>query len=143
LKQAAIEAGQAAASRSSTITAVGDPPVISGPDGTVNGEILVKHVLTKELQMYYEKITDSVLSSSRELSNLAVESVSKDPGIQPLLPYFTQFITEKVTKNVRNLQILWAMIRMTRAILDNKNLFVEPYVGSYHKCTFQIAYLLL
>ncbi|KAJ3415988.1 hypothetical protein HDV05_003585 [Chytridiales sp. JEL 0842] len=128
LKASAIEAGQAAASRSSTITAVGDPPVVSGPDGTVNGEVLVKHVLTKELQMYYEKITESILSNSKDLSNLAVESVSKDPGIQPLLPYFAQFITEKVTKNVRNLEILWSMMRMTRAILDNKNLFVEPYL---------------
>ena len=117
-------------SNTNAISGVGG--VLRGPvmaEGTVNGEPLVKSVLSKELQMYYDKIIESLLSPTPELRNLAMESLSKDPGIQPLMPYFIQFLTDKVTKNVRNLQILWTMMRMIRALLDNKNLFIEPYVS--------------
>ncbi|TPX59799.1 hypothetical protein PhCBS80983_g02240 [Powellomyces hirtus] len=93
-----------------------------------SSETLVKTVLTKELQMYYEKITEALTSSSEELRSLAVQSITKDPGIQPLLPYLIQFIAEQVTQNMRKLHITHAMMRLTRAVLDNPNLFVEPYL---------------
>ncbi|KAJ3218412.1 Transcription initiation factor TFIID subunit 6 [Dinochytrium kinnereticum] len=105
-----------------------DPNFSGRNPGTLNGEPLVKHVLSKELQMYYDKITECILSPSEDLKNLAVESLGKDPGIQPLLPYFIQFATDKIIKSIRNLGILWSMMRITRAILDNPNLFVEPYL---------------
>ncbi|KAI8855247.1 hypothetical protein BC829DRAFT_378421 [Chytridium lagenaria] len=96
--------------------------------GTVNGEPLVKHVLSKELQMYYDKVTECILSPSDDLRNLAVESLAKDPGIQPLLPYFIEFISDKIIKSMRSITILWSMMRITRALLDNSNLFIEPYL---------------
>ncbi|KAJ3103169.1 hypothetical protein HDU96_009386 [Phlyctochytrium bullatum] len=73
------------------------------PPGTVNGEPLVKHVLSKELQMYYDKVTECILSPADELKNLAVESLAKDPGIQPLLPYFIQFTTDKLHQLLPNI----------------------------------------
>ncbi|KAJ3195417.1 hypothetical protein HK101_000259 [Irineochytrium annulatum] len=124
LKQAASEAGQMTQLRAASATDV----ILSGSNGTLNGELLVKNTLSKELQLYHDKITESILAASDEQRNLAVESVMKDPGIQPLLPYFVQFITDKVTKNVRSLPLLWSMMRMTRAILSNPNLFVDPYL---------------
>jgi transcription initiation factor TFIID subunit 6 len=71
-------------------------PKTTGTDTIVNGEVLVKTALSQELQMYHSKITESILSTSKELSQLAFESLSKDPGIQPLLPYFVELITVKV-----------------------------------------------
>ncbi|KAJ3299164.1 Transcription initiation factor TFIID subunit 6 [Borealophlyctis nickersoniae] len=103
-------------------------PAMAAAQAEGKPEPLVKQVLTKELQMYYERITDSLLSHSEAVRNLALESISKDPGIQPLLPYFVSFIAEKVTKNVRHLPITWAMMRLTRAMLSNPNLFVDPYL---------------
>ncbi|KAJ3093100.1 hypothetical protein HK102_009532 [Quaeritorhiza haematococci] len=91
-------------------------------------EPLVKIILSKELQLYYEKVTDGLMGPSEELRRVAVESISRDPGLQPLMPYFVEYITENVTKNMRNLPVLWAMMRLTRAILENTNLFVEPYL---------------
>ncbi|KND01396.1 TATA-binding protein-associated factor TAF6 [Spizellomyces punctatus DAOM BR117] len=104
---------------------------ISAPvsiSGEAPAETLVKAVLTKELQIYYEKVTEAVTSGSEELRSLAVESISKDPGIQPLLPYLIQFIAEQVTQNMRKLDITHSMMRLIRAILHNNNLFVEPYL---------------
>ncbi|KAJ3158730.1 hypothetical protein HDU86_002695 [Geranomyces michiganensis] len=91
-------------------------------------DALIKSTLTKELQLYFEKVTEAVVSTSEELRALAVQSIAKDPGIQPLLPYIVQFISEQVSQNVRKLHITHAMMRLTRALLDNSNLFVEPYL---------------
>jgi transcription initiation factor TFIID subunit 6 len=56
----------------------------------------VKQTITQELQLYYEKITNSILSTEVTLQQLATESISQDPGIQALMPYFVNFISETV-----------------------------------------------
>ncbi|KAF9188837.1 hypothetical protein BGZ51_000295 [Haplosporangium sp. Z 767] len=89
---------------------------------------LVKHVLSKELQMYYERITSAVLSQDEVLRATGISSLQNDPGLHQLLPYFVQLVAEKVTQNTRNLPVLEAMMSMVRALLDNDNLFVEPYL---------------
>lgn len=57
---------------------------------------LVKHILSKELQLYYEKIVLACLHANPELRDAALESVREDNGIQQLLPYFIQFVTDQV-----------------------------------------------
>ncbi|KAI9337365.1 hypothetical protein DFJ73DRAFT_849170, partial [Zopfochytrium polystomum] len=119
-----VRSANAAALNSSSST----PAVLSGPDAIVNGEILVKHVLSKELQMYYDKITESVLSEDNNISTIAIVSLENDTGIQPLLPYLVQFLSHTSTKKVRDLRVMWAMMRMSNAILKNRNLFIQPYL---------------
>ncbi|KAK3809537.1 MAG: transcription initiation factor TFIID subunit 6 [Benniella sp.] len=89
---------------------------------------LVKHVLSKELQMYYERITSAVLSQDEVLRATGISSLQNDPGLHQLLPYFVQLVAEKVTQNTRNLPVLVAMMSMVRALLENSNLFIEPYL---------------
>ncbi|KAI1314488.1 hypothetical protein EDD11_002105 [Mortierella claussenii] len=101
--------------------------------GNTNGDgaeikPLVKHVLSKELQMYYERITSAVLSHDEVLRATGISSLQNDPGLHQLLPYFVQLVAEKVTQNTRNLPVLIAMMAMVRALLDNDNLFIEPYL---------------
>ncbi|KAI8823471.1 uncharacterized protein EV422DRAFT_565415 [Fimicolochytrium jonesii] len=91
-------------------------------------EPLVKTVLTKELQLYYEKVTEAVVGESEELRALSLQSVAKDPGIQPLIPYFVQFIGDQIAENTKKLPMSFAMMRLARALLDNANLFIEPYL---------------
>ena len=78
----------------------GEEAVLSGPDAIVNGEVLVKHVLSKELQLYYDKIVESIVSENDNISSIAVASLSKDTGIQPLLPYLVQFMTHTVSLTI-------------------------------------------
>ncbi|KAF9208839.1 hypothetical protein BGZ59_010418 [Podila verticillata] len=108
------------------------PGIKSGAQPTATGaaevQPLVKHVLSKELQMYYERITSAVLSQDEVLRATAISSLQNDPGLHQLLPYFVQLVAEKVTQNIRNMFVLEAMMAMVRAILDNDNLFVEPYL---------------
>ena len=88
----------------------------------------MKHVLSKELQQYYEKIIDAVLKKESEIRKAALNSLRVDAGIHQLVPYFCQFVTDKITKNLKNLDVLWAAIRIVESLLQNPNLFMEPYV---------------
>ncbi|KAL0091242.1 TATA box binding protein associated factor [Phycomyces blakesleeanus] len=106
------------------------------PNAAINGittdqvdvKPLVKHVLSKELQMYFERITEAVSSPDERLKSQAFESLRMDPGLHQLLPYFVQHIHKKVTQNHKQLDVLEAMLSMAQALLNNKHLFVEPYL---------------
>jgi len=65
-------------------------------DKKIDIKPLVKHILSKELQLYYEKIVTAVLHHDPELRDAALESVAEDHGIQQILPYFVQFVTDQV-----------------------------------------------
>ena len=89
---------------------------------------IVKQVLTKELQLYYEKITDSIKSTDSKLQQLAIESLMQDPGIQALMPYFVTFVSDTITANLKNLHICKSMMIMIDSLFKNPHLFMEPYV---------------
>ena len=92
---------------------------------------LVKHVLSKELHLYFDKVCSALLDKSNdEYRVAALASVRSDPGLHQLVPYFVQFIAEKVTHSLKDLFILRQMISLTSAILENTSLFIDPYVAS-------------
>lgn len=102
-----------------------------GSTENTNVKPLVKHILSKELQLYFEKVCSAILDEHNDsLRAAALSSLRHDPGLHQLLPYFVQFISEKVTHGLKNLFILGMMMQFTWAILENENLFVEPYVKS-------------
>ena len=89
---------------------------------------LVRHVLSKELQIYYEKIVEALLSPAVDLQEAALESIHEDNGIQQLLPYFIQFVTEQIASNLKNLPLLRVMTRVLEGVMVNKHFFIEPYL---------------
>ncbi|PUU84313.1 hypothetical protein B9Z19DRAFT_1013826 [Tuber borchii] len=99
---------------------------------TVTIKPLVKHVLSKELQLYFERISTSITDESTPdaVRNAALASLRKDPGLHQLLPYFVQFISEKTTHGLRSLFTLTQMMSLTHALLENDSFFIEPYVSS-------------
>ena len=111
---------------------------ISGNDN-VTVKPLVKHILSKELQLYFEKICSALLDeASDEYRVAALASIRSDPGLHQLVPYFVQFIAEKVTHNLKNLFVLTQMMQLTSAMLDNESLYVDPYVCRplNHSCIY-------
>ncbi|TGZ82856.1 DUF1546-domain-containing protein [Ascodesmis nigricans] len=92
---------------------------------------LVKHILSKELQLYFERVCTAVLDEHNEaLRTAGLSSLRNDPGLHQLLPYFLQFIAEKVTHTLRNLFVLGQMMELAHALLENESLFIEPYIAS-------------
>lgn len=89
----------------------------------------VKHILSKELQLYFEKICSALLDENNlDYRNAAIASLKSDPGLHQLIPYFVQFIAEKVTHNLKTLFILEQMMHLTEAIMSNESLYIDPYV---------------
>jgi len=103
-------------------------------DTNVEFKPLVKHVLSEELQMYYEKVTEAIKDSSnqkKDLRRAAIESLANDPGINQLVPYLTQFVASEVTNNLHNLTLLYRLMEVVKALLVNPNIHIELYVSSY------------
>ena len=103
---------------------------ISGGDNA-GAKPLVKHVLSKEAQLYFERICAAILDENDESQRLgAFASIRRDPGVHQLVPYFVQYAAEKVTHNLKNLFVLRQMMDLTMALLENDNLFIDPYINS-------------
>ncbi|KAG7087466.1 hypothetical protein E1B28_013432 [Marasmius oreades] len=125
-------------------------PASSGTDSTTKKQQqqqqqqqqLVKSTLSRELQLYYTRLTSSLLPPTVTTSaadNLkrtaALASLRSDAGLQALLPYLIRWVGEGVVSSLKggaqsevDGRALEVLIEVIQAILDNTTLFVEPYL---------------
>lgn len=108
------------------------------PQSTQNQ--LVKQVLSKELQLYYTRLTSSLLPPSSSASDIAkrtaaLASLRADAGLQALLPYLVRWVGDGVVNVLREGtegelegKTLEVLLDAVGAILENTTLFIEPYV---------------
>ncbi|EGN93949.1 hypothetical protein SERLA73DRAFT_115423 [Serpula lacrymans var. lacrymans S7.3] len=108
---------------------------------------LVKQVLSRELQLYYTRLTTSLLPPSDFAKRTAaLASLRHDAGLQALLPYLIRWVGESVVNALKDSsdsdndgKVLEVMLHVVSAILENSALFIEPYVSLQF---FTIQYLL-
>ncbi|KAF2141743.1 uncharacterized protein K452DRAFT_271474 [Aplosporella prunicola CBS 121167] len=111
----------------------GANPYLAAVNGYDNVAVkpLVKHVISKELQLYFDRIVSALADeTNEEWRAQALGSLRTDPGLHQLIPYFVQYIAEKVTHNMKDLFILTQMMHMTSALLQNPSLFMDAYITS-------------
>ncbi|EPZ33902.1 transcription initiation factor TFIID subunit 6 [Rozella allomycis CSF55] len=89
---------------------------------------LTKHALPKEQQIFFETLTHGLLKANEIEASQMLGTLRNELGLQLLLPYFIQFASEMVARYLRDLGMLGKMMRMIDALLDNKNIFIEPYL---------------
>lgn len=94
----------------------------------------VKHIISKELVLYFDKIQAAVLDDNPDeevirLREAALESVRSDPGLHQLVPYFVNFIANQVTHRLDDTFPLRQMMELTAAVIANPGLFLDPYAG--------------
>ncbi|GMH25499.1 hypothetical protein Nepgr_027342 [Nepenthes gracilis] len=95
----------------------------------VDIKLPVKHVLSRELQLYFEKIIElTTRKPESPLFKEALMSLATDSGLHPLVPYFTYFIAEEVSRNLNNFNLLIALMRVVWSLLQNPHIHVEPYL---------------
>jgi hypothetical protein len=81
------------------------------------------------MQIYFDKVTEWALTQSGStLFRQALASLEIDPGLHPLVPFFTSFIAEEIVKNMDNYPILLALMRLARSLLHNPHVHIEPYL---------------
>lgn len=90
---------------------------------------LVKHVLSKELQMYYERITSAVLSQDEVLRATGISSLQNDPGLHQLLPYFVQLVAEKVNARRRCISSFAVEPATNHTVLTDISYLLLVHVG--------------
>ncbi|KAL6975647.1 Transcription initiation factor TFIID subunit 6 [Sarracenia purpurea var. burkii] len=95
----------------------------------VDIKLPVKHVLSRELQLYFDKITElAVNRSDSVLYKEALVSLATDSGLHPLIPYFTYFIADEVSRGLNDFHLLFALMRLVGSLLQNPHIHVEPYL---------------
>ncbi|OAA41809.1 transcription initiation factor TFIID complex 60 kDa subunit [Metarhizium rileyi] len=95
----------------------------------------VKHIVSKELILYFDKIQAAILDDNPDeevvrLRQAALGSVRDDPGLHQLIPYFINFIMDRVTHHLDDTFTLRQMMELTNALIENKSLFLDPYASS-------------
>ncbi|KAF2203941.1 Arf-domain-containing protein [Delitschia confertaspora ATCC 74209] len=91
---------------------------------------LVKHVLSKESQELFGKLSSALTDETNpEWRNAALASIRTDPGIHQLTTYLITFVAEKVTHSLKNLFILTQMMHAIEALLGNPTLYLDPYIA--------------
>lgn len=94
----------------------------------------MKHIISKELVLYFDKIQSAVLDDNaddevRQLREATLQSVRSDPGLHQLAPYFVNFIANQITHRLDDIFVLRQMMELTDALIDNENLFLDPYAS--------------
>lgn len=95
----------------------------------VDIKLPVKHVLSRELQLYFDKVTELALNEPDSvLFKEALVSLATDSGLHPLVPYFTCFVADEVSRGLSNFPLLFALMRVVNSLLQNPHIHIEPYL---------------
>ncbi|PKI77452.1 hypothetical protein CRG98_002058 [Punica granatum] len=119
--------------------AIPENPSAEGSDGKkyefkedgipIDVKLPVKHVISRELQLYFDKIKELTLSKSDSIMfKQALLSLATDSGLHPLVPYITHFISDEIPHNLTKIPLLFALMRVIRSILQNPHIHIEPYL---------------
>ena len=86
--------------------------------------------LPAELQLYYKEISEACVGTNRVKREEALNSLSSDPGLLPLMPRFSSFISEgvKLKLSENKVPTLLSLTKMLRALLDNPTLSLDRYL---------------
>ncbi|RRT80244.1 hypothetical protein B296_00000883 [Ensete ventricosum] len=86
----------------------------------VDLKLPVKHVLSRELQLYFDKITELTVTRPESiLFKEALVSLAVDSGIHPLVPYFSYFIADELHQLMPSIITCVVAKRLGSKITDN------------------------
>lgn len=83
-----------------------------------------RHMLTKELSMYFEKIIQAMETEE----DIAIECLKNESGIQQLVPYFIHHFNQQIMKNLKNSIKLKTVLMMYNSLLRNQFIFIDVYL---------------
>lgn len=120
----------------------------AGPSNitTANSTItpLVKHVLSRELQLYFARLTEALgaTAGGDDLREAALGSLRSDPGLHQLVPYLVGWAGDQIANHLNDLGVIQKTLDLFHAMMDNPTLFIEPYVRLIAPFCSLISFLL-
>eukprot|EP01133_Synstelium_polycarpum_P016865 gene16865-20050_t len=105
-------------------------PTSAGIEGVGSTTVrpTVRHVLAKEIQMFFEKIVAAIKGDDIALFEAALTTLKTDSSLHQLLPYFTGFLASTVAENMTDLELLMRLMRMARALIESPHLKTDIYL---------------
>jgi transcription initiation factor TFIID subunit 6 len=112
-------------------------PAGVGNTGNVNANKRkqpVPRLLSEELRLYFSRITGAVECGgatpiTRQQQDTALASLTRDPGLQELIPFMINYVTKNLYKHLGNPEHCRTLIRMAQALLGNPHIHLELYVS--------------
>ncbi|XP_022716821.1 transcription initiation factor TFIID subunit 6-like isoform X2 [Durio zibethinus] len=118
----AIEGVQPAIPENASVEAPSDGKKADYKEDGLSADVKlpVKHVLSRELQLYFDKIVE--LTVNRSVSDVfkqALLSLAIDSGLHPLVPYFTYFIADELHQLMPSIITCLVAKRLGNKFTDN------------------------
>ena len=101
---------------------------VTKQEQTIETKPIIRHSLSKELQMYYDMIVEILNTNNTVKIKHCLDSVRTDNGLQQLTPYFIRYISNHTFTNLSSLEIVNNMLSLVSAMSDNENINLEPYL---------------
>ena len=91
---------------------------------------LQNSLLSEELQLYFTRVTlamerGSSTADHRRQQDAVIVSVSRDAGLQELVPFLVRYCQREIYKHVSNAEHCRLLVRLAAALLHNPNIHLE------------------
>jgi transcription initiation factor TFIID subunit 6 len=80
-------------------------------------------------------VSNALVSGPEVVRSTALHAVAHNPGLQPLLPYLVQFISDEVVEQIKSSSRLAVALRLLSALLTSPHLHIEPFAHQVTKPT--------
>lgn len=87
-----------------------------------------KHIFSKEIQMYYQKLTIILSKGTDEQIREAVTNIEKDPVMQRILPHVAKFLQQLLKDQLKDLRTLRTILSVINALLDNPDIYLDNHL---------------
>uniref|UniRef100_A0A7S1YKD3 TATA box binding protein associated factor (TAF) histone-like fold domain-containing protein n=1 Tax=Sexangularia sp. CB-2014 TaxID=1486929 RepID=A0A7S1YKD3_9EUKA len=93
---------------------------------------LVRHVISEELQQYFERVTAAIdgaaSTGDADLIARVSDALRVDAGLQPIVPYLVRHANEGIRADLSAAPSLRVRLRALASLLMNQDLDPEPYL---------------
>jgi len=114
------------------------PSLVDTSSKTFSSRHFVGDVLNPELQADFVKTINMLRDDTSYTSVKALYFLRNEEGIQPLLPYFLQFIFGEITLHYNDIVLMELIIGVSNSLIGNNNLCVSLYAHSFIRIAFSV-----
>ncbi|OHT00779.1 hypothetical protein TRFO_07757 [Tritrichomonas foetus] len=93
-------------------------------------------ILSGEHQKYFISTINLLRCDTVHSLDVALDMISEEDKMQPLLPYFIQYITGKMTLDLQEFTQMKVLIRFTHALIQNKSMNIPLYAHPLLRIVF-------
>lgn len=95
---------------------------------------LQSSLLSEELQLYFTRVTSAVergaaTADNRQQQDAVLVSISRDPGLQELVPFLVRYVQQELYKHSHNAEHCRTLVRLAhQGLLQNPHLHLELHL---------------